>query len=109
MEDVFLHKNARSALKLGQARGAAILAAAAAGLPVFEYTALQVKQAVVGYGKAEKAQVQKMLPSLMKMTEQPGSADAADALAIAYCHSGHAATARARGCAVPAGAEGRRR
>lgn len=110
VEDIFLHKNARSALKLGQARGAAILAAAA-GLPVFEYTALQVKQAVVGYGKAEKSQVQKMLPSLMKMTEQPGSADAADALAIAYCHAGHAATAtaRARSCAVPAGAEGKRR
>ena len=109
VEDIFLHKNARSALKLGQARGAAILAAAAAGLPVFEYTALQVKQAVVGYGQAEKSQVQKMLPSLMKMTEKPSSADAADALAIAYCHSGHAATAKARGCAVPAGAAGRRR
>ncbi len=109
VEDIFHHKNARSALMLGQARGAAILAAAAAGLPVFEYSALQVKQAVVGYGKAEKQQVQKMLPSLMTMTEEPDSADAADALAVAFCHAGHAVTARARRCALPAGARRGRR
>jgi crossover junction endodeoxyribonuclease RuvC len=83
-EEIFHHKNARSALMLGHARGAAILAAAEAGLPVFEYSALQVKQAVVGYGRAEKAQVQKMLPHLVTMTAAPDSADAADALAIAY-------------------------
>jgi crossover junction endodeoxyribonuclease RuvC len=109
VEDIFHHKNARSALMLGQARGAAILAAAAAGLPVFEYSALQVKQAVVGYGKAEKQQVQKMLPSLMTMTEEPDSADAADALAVAFCHAGHAVTARARRGALPAGARRGRR
>jgi crossover junction endodeoxyribonuclease RuvC len=107
VEDVFHHKNVRSALMLGQARGAAVLAAAAAGLPVFEYSALQVKQAVVGYGKAEKEQVQKMLPSLMTMEEKPATADAADALAVAFCHSGHAATARS--CALPAGTRRGRR
>jgi len=109
VEDIFYHKNARSALMLGQARGAAIVAAAAAGLPVFEYSALQVKQAVVGYGKAEKRQVQKMLPSLMTMTGEPDSADAADALAVAYCHAGHAVTATARRCALPAGTRRGRR
>lgn len=101
VENVFHHKNAKSALMLGQARGAAIVAASSAGLPVFEYSALQVKQAVVGYGKAEKGQVQKMLPALLEKYTPPGSADAADAIAVAYCHSGHAGTA-ARTC-LPAG------
>ena len=97
-ENIFHHKNPKSALLLGQARGAAILAAAAAGLPVFEYSALQVKQAVVGYGKAEKSQVQKMLPSLVAIETPPDSPDAADAVAVAYCHAIHAVTAGKRGC-----------
>jgi len=95
-EDIFYHKNPKSALMLGQARGAAILAAAAAGLPVFEYSALQVKQAVVGYGRAEKSQVQKMLPSLIVIETPPDSLDAADAVAVAYCHAVHAVTAGKR-------------
>ena len=108
VEDIFHHKNARSALALGQARGAAIVAAASAGLPVFEYSALQVKQAVVGYGRAEKGQVQKMLPALLHMEVPPASPDAADAVAVAYCHAGHAGTA-ARSCGLPAGVRRGRR
>jgi crossover junction endodeoxyribonuclease RuvC len=82
---VFLANNAQSALKLGQARGAAIVAAVHAGLPVAEYTALQVKQAVVGRGKAAKEQVQKMLTALLGLPEV-AQADASDALAVAVCH-----------------------
>jgi crossover junction endodeoxyribonuclease RuvC len=108
-EGVFHHKNVRSAIMLGHARGAAILAAGSAGLPVFEYSPLQVKQAVVGYGRAEKAQVQKMLPHLVTMTVAPNSADAADALAIAYCHTGHAGAAAGGKSALPAGARRGRR
>ncbi|MAL98427.1 crossover junction endodeoxyribonuclease RuvC [Hydrocarboniclastica marina] len=86
IEQVFLAKNADSALKLGQARGAAIVCAANAGLPVFEYSARQVKQAVVGKGAAEKSQVQHMVQALLKLSRKP-QADAADALAIAVSHS----------------------
>jgi crossover junction endodeoxyribonuclease RuvC len=85
IEDVFFAKNVKSALSLGQARGAAILAAINAGLPVFEYSALQVKQAVAGYGKAGKEQMVKMIQTLFKLSEQPNS-NAADALAVAICH-----------------------
>jgi len=85
IEDVFFAKNVKSALSLGQARGAAILAAVNAGLPVFEYTALQVKQAVAGYGKAGKEQMVKMIQYLFKLP-QPPNPNAADALAIAICH-----------------------
>ncbi|HEY4744257.1 MAG TPA: crossover junction endodeoxyribonuclease RuvC [Desulfuromonadaceae bacterium] len=85
VENVFLATNAQSALKLGQARGAAIVAAVHAGLPVAEYTALQVKQAVVGQGRAEKGQVQKMLKALLGLPEV-AQADASDALAVAVCH-----------------------
>lgn len=86
IEQVFLAKNADSALKLGQARGAAIVCAANAGLPVFEYSARQVKQAVVGKGAADKSQVQHMVQALLKLSRKP-QADAADALAIAVSHS----------------------
>lgn len=103
-EDIFIHKNVRSTLLLGQARGVAILAAAEYDIPVFEYTALQVKQAVVGYGRAGKEQVQKMLPSLLTMTSPPDSPDAADALAVAFCHAGHAGTSARRHVVLPAGA-----
>lgn len=85
VEEVFLASNPASALKLGQARGAAIAAAVAARLPVSEYAARRVKLAVVGTGKASKAQVQHMVRVLLKLSGNP-AADAADALAIAICH-----------------------
>jgi crossover junction endodeoxyribonuclease RuvC len=86
VEKVFVNVNANSTLLLGQARGAALCAAVAAGLGVHEYTALQVKQAVVGYGKADKIQVQKMVQRLLALERVPG-ADAADALACSICHA----------------------
>jgi crossover junction endodeoxyribonuclease RuvC len=85
IENIFFSTNVQSALKLGQARGAAIVAAVHANLPVAEYSALQVKQAVVGQGRAEKGQVQKMLKSLLGLPEI-AQADASDALAVAICH-----------------------
>lgn len=85
IEQVFMAKNADSALKLGQARGAAIVAAVNLALPVFEYAARQVKQTVTGTGAAEKSQVQHMVRNLLKLPANP-QADAADALAIAITH-----------------------
>ena len=87
IEKVFMYRNADSAIKLGQSRGAAITACAERHLPVFEYTANQVKQATVGKGHAAKPQVQYMVKVLLCLTEPP-QADAADALAVALCH-GH--------------------
>lgn len=92
IEDVFYAANAKTALKLGQVRGVAMLAAASLGLRVAEYAPLAVKSAVVGYGKAEKSQVQHMVTRLLKLASPPESADAADALAIAICHLHTAAT-----------------
>ncbi|ASV33934.1 crossover junction endodeoxyribonuclease RuvC [Candidatus Hamiltonella defensa] len=86
IEQVFMSKNADSALKLGQARGVAIVAAANQNLPVFEYAARQVKQTVVGNGAADKKQVQHMVRYLLKLPSAPNT-DAADALAIAITHS----------------------
>ncbi len=86
VEKVFVNVNPQSTLLLGQARGAAIAALVAAGLPVSEYTALQVKQAVVGHGKAAKEQVAHMVCRLLALPGEP-SADAADALACAICHA----------------------
>ena len=86
VEKVFVNVNPHSTLLLGQARGAAICAAVLARLPVAEYTALQVKQAVVGQGHARKEQVQEMVMRLLKLPGLPG-ADAADALACAICHA----------------------
>jgi crossover junction endodeoxyribonuclease RuvC len=86
IEDVFYAVNVKSALKLGQVRGVAMLAAACAGLDVAEYSPLSIKSAVVGYGKAEKQQVQQMVTRLLDLPAPPQSADAADALAIAICH-----------------------
>lgn len=86
IEDVFYSANVKSALKLGQARGVAMLAAANAGLPVWEYAPLSIKSAVVGYGRAEKSQVQLMVATLLRLPEPPTPFDAADALAIAICH-----------------------
>ena len=86
IEEVFLAKNANSALKLGQARGAAIVAASLRELVVNEYAARRVKQSVVGNGNADKTQVQMMVQLLLNLTSKP-QADAADALAIALCHA----------------------
>ena len=86
VEKVFVNVNPQSTLLLGQARGAAIAALVTAGLPVAEYTALQVKQAVVGHGKAAKEQVQQMVMRLLQLPGTP-SPDAADALACAICHA----------------------
>ncbi|MEW6463083.1 crossover junction endodeoxyribonuclease RuvC [Pseudomonas sp. BMW13] len=88
IEQVFMARNADSALKLGQARGAAIVAAAEAGLEISEYTATQVKQAVVGSGAADKQQVQMMVMHLLKLVQKP-QIDASDALGIALCHAHH--------------------
>lgn len=86
IEQVFMARNPDSALKLGQARGAAIVSAANSGLAVHEYSARQVKQAVVGKGGADKSQVQHMVQVLLSLSRKP-QADAADALAIAMCHA----------------------
>jgi crossover junction endodeoxyribonuclease RuvC len=86
IEDVFYAVNVKSALILGQARGVAMVAAASAGLEVAQYSPLSIKSAVVGYGRAEKAQVQHMVAQLLRLKELPQPADAADALAIAICH-----------------------
>jgi crossover junction endodeoxyribonuclease RuvC len=93
IEEVFFSANAKSALKLGQVRGVAMLAAARCGLPVAEYAPLTIKSAVVGYGLAAKEQVQFMVARLLELEEAPKPADAADALAIAICHIHHAQTA----------------
>jgi crossover junction endodeoxyribonuclease RuvC len=92
IEDVFYAVNVKSALKLGQVRGVAMLTAALAGLDVAEYSPLSIKSAVVGYGKAEKQQVQQMVARLLRLDEIPEPPDAADALAIAICHLHTAAT-----------------
>ena len=93
IEEVFFSANAKSALKLGQVRGVAMLAAATCGLPVAEYAPLTIKSSVVGYGLAAKEQVQFMVARLLDLDEAPKPADAADALAIAICHIHHAQTA----------------
>ena len=87
IEELFFNTNAKSAFLVGQARGVAVVTAAAAGLPVYEYTPLQVKQGVAGYGRADKQQVQQMVKTLLHLKEIPKPDDAADALAIAICHA----------------------
>lgn len=87
VEELFFNKNVRTALTVGQARGVVLLAGAEAGLNIIEYTPLQVKMAVVGYGRAEKRQVQEMVRILLCLNEIPKPDDAADALAIAICHA----------------------
>lgn len=86
IEDIFFGKNVRSLIRQGQLRGVAILAGTHGGLPVFEYTPLEIKKAVVGYGRAEKTQVQSMVRAILQL---PGEApaDASDALATAICHA----------------------
>jgi crossover junction endodeoxyribonuclease RuvC len=92
IEDVFYALNVKSALKLGQVRGVAMLAAAIAGLEVAEYSPLTIKSSVVGYGRAEKQQVQHMVTQLLCLPAPPEPLDASDALAIAICHLHTAAT-----------------
>lgn len=86
VEELFFNKNVKTALIIGHARGVAVLAAARKGLDIYEYTPLQVKQAVVGYGRAEKMQVQQMVKMLLNLREVPKPDDAADALAVSICH-----------------------
>ena len=87
VEKLFFNKNITSAMQVGEARGVAVLSGMHAGLAVFEYTPLQVKQAVVGYGRAEKTQVQQMVRVLLNLAKIPRPDDAADGLAIALCHA----------------------
>lgn len=101
VEHTYVNRNPAAALKLGQARGIALLAPARAGLPVAEYQAMEVKRAVVGTGHAEKAQVQEMVRRLLPGAAA-GRADAADALAIAICHAHHRATRSALARALTA-------
>ena len=86
LENIFYGKNVRSLIKQAQVRGVVIFAGADKGMPVFEYSPLEVKKAVVGYGRAEKRQVQVMVKAILKLPELP-PADAADALATAICHA----------------------
>jgi len=86
-ENVFYATNVQSALKLGHVRGVTMFAAAQANLPIFEYSPLEVKSAVTGYGRAEKSQVQQMVCALLRLQERPETYDASDALAVAICHA----------------------
>jgi len=88
VEELFFNKNIKTALNVGHGRGVALLAAAKQGIEVYEYTPLQVKQSVVGYGRAEKAQVQQMVKLILNLPKVPKPDDVADALAVAICH-GH--------------------
>ncbi len=94
VEDIFYAVNPKSALKLGQTRGVILLAAGQFEIPLFEYSPLEVKKAVVGYGRAEKAQIQVMVRNLLNLKEEPQPHDAADALAIALCHAFNASRIR---------------
>ena len=94
VEEVFYSANVRTALKLAHVRGIALLAIAEAGLEFAEYSPLEVKNSVVGYGRAEKCQVQSMVRSLLGLAEIIESEDASDALAVAICHATHEAVAR---------------
>lgn len=86
IEELFFNKNVKTAIKVGQARGVEILAGINKGLNIYEYTPLQIKQATVGYGRAEKHQVQEMVKMLLNLKEVPKPDDVADALAVAICH-----------------------
>ena len=103
IENLFHANNVRSALKLGHARGVAMLAAVEAGVTLFEYTPAEIKRAVVGYGRAEKPQVQQMVKLLLGMAAAPSPHDAADALAVAICHVHHHTHTRLTGTAGRSG------
>lgn len=104
VESIFYATNVRSALKLGHARGVAMLAAVECGVPVAEYTPAEIKRAVVGYGRAEKPQVQQMVKLLLGLDRVPTPHDAADALAVAICHLHLAASPAAAASRGEAGA-----
>jgi len=87
IEELFFNRNAKTALVVGQARGIVLLAAAEAGIDVYEYTPLQVKQAAVGFGRAKKEQIQYMVKIILNLPEIPRPDDVADALAVAICHA----------------------
>ncbi|WP_352419901.1 crossover junction endodeoxyribonuclease RuvC [Proteiniborus sp.] len=87
IEELFFNKNVKTAITIGQARGAQILAAVNKGIEVYEYTPLQVKQGVVGYGRADKRQIQEMVKILLNLDKIPKPDDVADALAVAICHA----------------------
>ena len=89
IEDLFYATNVKTVIKLGQTRGVALLAAVNSGLQVAEYSPLQIKQSVVGYGRADKNQVQDMVTTLLRLKEKPDPFDASDALAAAICHIHH--------------------
>lgn len=95
IEELFFNTNAKTAILVGQARGVAVLACIKGGLGIEEYTPLQIKQALVGYGRAEKRQVQMMVKTILNLKEIPKPDDTADALAAAVCH-GHSADTRKR-------------
>jgi len=102
LEDVYFGKNVRSAIGVGQARGVALLTAAQRGIPCFDYTPQAVKMAVCGSGAADKPQVQRMVGTLLGLARPPESDHAADALAVAICHAGHARAAQALSAASEA-------
>lgn len=108
IEQVFMARNADSALKLGQARGVAIVAGAQAGLAISEYSATQVKSAITGSGRSAKEQVQLMVMHLLKLTKKP-QIDASDALAIALCHAHHQQTLLPHGLTMAKSRAGRLR
>ncbi len=87
IEELFFNTNVKTAILVGQARGVALLSAALKQIPVYEYTPLQVKQGVVGYGRADKSQVQQMIKALLNLEKVPKPDDVADALAVAVCHA----------------------
>ena len=87
VEELFFNNNAKTAIQVGQARGVILLAGVNSGIPIFEYTPLQVKQSVVGYGRAEKKQIQQMVKAILSLKEIPKPDDVADALALAVCHA----------------------
>lgn len=87
IEELFFNNNAKTAISVAQGRGTAVMACARRDIPIYEYTPLQVKMAVAGYGRAEKSQVQQMVKIILKLDSIPKPDDAADALAIAICHS----------------------
>ena len=86
VEELFFNSNAKTAISVGQARGVILLAGAHKHIPIYEYTPLQIKQGIVGYGRADKKQIQYMVQTMLNMRETPKPDDAADALAIAICH-----------------------
>ena len=91
IEELFFNSNQKTAIKVGEARGAAVLACANAGLHVYEYTPLQIKQALTGYGRAEKQQIQEMVRQVLGLIKAPSPDDAADAVACAICHANSSA------------------